>query len=464
MAYGKVSAMYELQDTITAIATPAGVGGIGIIRLSGDKAFEMAQKLLPETKPFEKRRQILFTPFRHPQTGESLDEGLLLVMPRPQSYTTEDVVEFHLHGSPLLLEKIIEVLAELGARLAHPGEFTYRAFIHGRLDLTQAEAVESLVSAQGDASRRQALRQLTGGLASHLEPMEEFLKSLYLKVEARLEFADDGIPPLDQSKFEEEVGGVQTELQKLLNSYQLGKVLREGLTVALVGPPNVGKSSLLNTLLGTQRAIVTPLAGTTRDVVEGDIRLKGVKVRFFDTAGLRDAENVVEVEGIRRSRQVMEEADLIFWLIDASTPFESLTELETTAIPMARTWYLFNKIDLITDKQPWKKMVQLPSEKCLGFSCTTQEGLFQVFGTVESFIQTPSGGEDVVLTSARHRQEVEKALGALHNLQALINSRQPFELWAEELKIAALAIGRIRGRDLPAKAFEDIFNKFCVGK
>ena len=456
--------MYELQDTITAIATPAGVGGIGIIRLSGDKAFEIAQKLLPQGMPFEKRRQILFTDFRHPQTGESLDEGLLLIMPNPQSYTTEDVVEFHMHGSPLLLEKIIELLAGLGARLAHPGEFTYRAFIHGRLDLTQAEAVESLVSAQGDAFRRQALRQLTGGLASHLEPIEEFLKSLYLKVEARLEFADDGIPPLDQTKFEEEVLGVRAELQKLLNSYQQGKVLREGLTVALVGPPNVGKSSLLNTLLGTQRAIVTPQAGTTRDVVEGDIRLKGVRVRFFDTAGLRETENVVEVEGIRRSRQVMEEADLIFWLIDASNPAESLTELKTTSLPTDRVWYLFNKVDLITDKQPWKKFSQLPAEKCLGFSCTTQEGLFQVFGAVESFIQTPLGGEDVVLTSARHQQEVEKALTALNNLQTLMKTRQPFELWAEELKTAALAIGHIRGRDLPARAFEAIFNKFCVGK
>jgi tRNA modification GTPase len=332
------------------------------------------------------------------------------------------------------------------------------------LDLTQAEAVESLGSAQGDASRRQALRQLTGGLASHLEPMEEFLKSLYLKVEARLEFADDGIPPLNQAKFEEEVLGVKAELQKLLDSYQQGKVLREGLTVALVGPPNVGKSSLLNTLLGTQRAIVTPLAGTTRDVVEGDIRLKGVRVRFFDTAGLRETKNVVEVEGIRRSRQVMEEADLIFWMIDASNPNESLTELKEASLSLDRVWYLFNKVDLVVDKKPWTQAALLPSEKCLGFSCATQEGLFKVLGAVEGFIKTPSGGEDVVLTSARHRQEVEKALNALNNLLDLMTIHQPFELWAEEIKTAALAIGRIRGRDLPAKAFEDIFNKFCVGK
>src|SRR5579862_5073520 len=199
--------MYQLEDTIAAIATPAGTGGIGIVRLSGEKAFSIAEQVFAPSHPLKHLRQVLFGKFGNPRTGEILDEGLLLVMPKPQSYTTEDVVEFHAHGSPPVLEKLMEVLVELGARPAEPGEFTYRAFLNGRLDLTQAEAVEALVSAQGEAARRQALRQLTGGLAAHLEPLEESLKSLYLKIEARLEFSEEGIPSLDQEKFGKEALG-----------------------------------------------------------------------------------------------------------------------------------------------------------------------------------------------------------------------------------------------------------------
>jgi tRNA modification GTPase len=278
-----------------------------------------------------------------------------------------------------------------------------------------------------------------------------------------LEFSEDGIPALDQEKFEKEVAGVQVELKKLLESYQQGKVLRDGLVVALVGPPNVGKSSLLNALLGKQRAIVTPMAGTTRDVVEGDILIKGVRVRLFDTAGIREARNVVEVEGIRRSRNVIEEADIIFWMLDAAATEESLKELKNASLPSDRAWFLFNKVDLIKKKEPWKG-TGLPVDRCLGLSCETKQGLEGVVGKIEELVKTPVAGEDVVLTSARHMKEAQRAFAALENLQDLMKQKEPYELWAEELREAALAVGHIRGRNLPAGAFEDIFTKFCIGK
>ena len=455
--------MYQIEDTICAIATPAGTGGIGIIRLSGPQALALASSVFEGTSLPARRREILFGKFKDPASGEILDEGLLLVMPGPASYTGEDVVEFHAHGSSVLLGRLMEVLVSLGARLALAGEFTYRAFSHGRLDLTQAEAVEALVGAQGEASRRQALRQLTGGLAAHLEPMEEALKSLYLKIEARLEFSEDGIPPLDREKFRQEASGVQAELRKLSQSYRQGKVIREGLTVALVGPPNTGKSSLLNALLGTNRAIVTPEAGTTRDLVEGEIQLKGVRVRLFDTAGIRKADGVVEAEGIRRSRQVMEEADVLFWLVDASSPSASLIELKNESLPLDRTWFLFNKMDLVKSKELWAGTGLAP-DRCLGISCQTGQGLEAVTAQIESLFQVPFAGEDMMLTSARHQGEVQKAAEALQRLEGLQKSQAPFELWAEELKEAILAIGRVRGRNLSAAAFEEIFSKFCIGK
>jgi tRNA modification GTPase len=426
----------------------------------------MAQRVFQGSRLPGNKREILFGRFIDPSSREILDEGLLLVMPGPTSYTGEDVLEFHAHGSPILLSRLVEVLTALGARPAQPGEFTYRGFTHGRLDLTQAEAVEALVSAQGEASRRQALQQLTGGLSSHLKPLEESLKSLYIKIEARLEFSEDGISSLDIKKFQTEVGTVRSEFEKLLQSYSRGKVLRDGVTVALVGPPNSGKSSLLNTLLGRDRAIVTPVAGTTRDVVEGEIRLKGIKIRFFDTAGIRKAENEVEVEGIRRSRQVMEEADLLFWLVDASNPVSSLQEAQRASLPRDRSFILFNKMDLARGQEPWRELKNwnLDRERYLSLSCTTQEGLEKIFEIIEAVLQIPLTGEDVILTSARHQAEVEKADRALERLEGLIQSQASCELWAEELKEAILAIGHIRGRNLSDAAFEEIFNRFCIGK
>lgn len=458
-------AMRSLGDTIAAVCTPPGMASVGIVRVSGPRALDLATAVFQSSVPIGRERALRFGPFMDPVTGEILDEGILLVMPAPGSYTGEDVVEFHAHGSPPLLGRLLDVLVTEGARPADAGEFTYRAVLNGRLDLPQAEAVQALVSAQGDAARREAVRQLTGGLASHLAPMEEALKDLYQKVEARLEFPDEGLPPLDREGFERQVVETGEELVALAESYRKGRVLTDGLKTAIVGPPNSGKSSLMNALLGKDKVIVSPHAGTTRDVVEGEMIVKGARIRLYDTAGLRETSHQVEEEGVKRSRTVIQEADLILWVLDASGPMSGILEAGKADLPKDRTFYLFNKTDLLMDPKAWKKeMGLLPDERCLALSCKSGAGLSGVVEVLESAVEGALMGEDVVLLSARHRQEAEEALRSLAQLGVLMEENRPMELWAEELKKAVLAIGRIRGRDLPAEAFDGIFSHFCIGK
>jgi tRNA modification GTPase len=281
---------------------------------------------------------------------------------------------------------------------------------------------------------------------------------MYAQVEARLEFSEDGLPPLDVPALVFSVSKCRDVLHRLLESYAQGRVLREGLVVALVGAPNVGKSSLLNALLGLDRAIVTSQPGTTRDVVEGEMRLAGQRVRLFDTAGLRISRDPIEEEGMKRSRQVIDEADLVLWILDASEPSAGFPEaLNYKEDPRAR--FLVNKTDLRSDAS-----FPLPSGKTVHLSCKTGEGVEKVRDVLSGALQEERGSSEVVLTQERHKREITQADGALGRLQDLMEKGNTQETWAEELKEAALCIGRVRGRNLPDDAFQDIFSKFCIGK
>jgi len=450
--------LYATGDTIVAISTASGVGAIGIVRLSGPGAFDLTERLLKKPCPLERKRRILHGLLVDPKDGQPLDDGLVLWMKGPQSATGEDVAECHVHGSPAVLRRLMGVFTREGARPAEPGEFTYRAFLNGRIDLAQAEAVQALVSARGEEERRQALKQLTGNLSAFLEPVEERLKDLYLQIEARIEFPEDGIPPIEKNTFLEKIRTTRTTLDGLLASYDRGQVLREGLTVALVGAPNVGKSSLLNKLLGTNRAIVTHLPGTTRDVIEGEIVLSGLRVRLFDTAGLRETEEVVEAEGVERAKQTLREADLVLYVLDPTQegddkPWEAHGREEAT-------WWVYNKKDLWTSTPP----TAFPDEKTLAVSCKTGEGIEELTRRLEDWAKRPGAEGDVVLLQERHRREIQTACKALGRLEEEIEKGDALELWAEETKAATLAVGRVRGLHLQKDAFEEIFSRFCIGK
>ena len=451
--------MYQTGDTIVAISTAPGMGAIGIVRLSGPKAFEYSASLFQSSQKLEPKRQMHHGKFVEPQNHEPLDDGMLLWMKGPQSATGEDTAECQVHGSSAVLSRLMETFVALGARPAEPGEFTYRAFQNGKMDLTQAEAVQALVASRGEQERKQALRQLTGGLTAFLEPIEEKIKDLYLQIEARLEFPEDGIPNLSKDVFKKTVQDCGRALRQLLDSYARGLVLKDGLTVALVGAPNVGKSSLLNALLGIPRAIVTHLPGTTRDVIEGELQLSGLKVRLFDTAGIRETTEQIEVEGVRRTRQTMEEADLILWVLDSSRPEEGLQEA-IEKMGTDNVWFIFNKSDLAsqTGKNPF------PTDRTFTLSCLNGKGIDGLIQKLGQWALRPEWEAGVVLLQERHQSEIRKAVDALANLESLIQKNESLEIWAEETKDALLAVGRVRGKNLGKDAFEDIFSRFCIGK
>lgn len=451
--------MYQTGDTIVAVSTAPGLGAIGIVRLSGPGAMAWSARVGRVTLDGKSKRSFHHVLFKDPNGEETIDEGLLLWMPSPRSATGEDVAEIHAHGSQAVLRRLVEVFVSLGARPAEPGEFTYRAFLNGKMDLTQAEAVQTLVASQGERERKQSVLQLTGGMASHLGPVEESLKNLHLQVEARIEFPEDGLAAIEKGAFLEQVRRCLASLERLLDSYRSGRVLREGLSVALAGAPNVGKSSLLNALLGEPRAIVTHISGTTRDLIEGHLMLSGVRVRLFDTAGIRDTEEQVEVEGIRRAREAMREADLVFWVLDASRPDQGRGEaLEKKDDP--RVWVIHNKVDLADPRTEG----DFTEERAFRVSCVTGSGLDALRDRIERWAKGSAGDGGLVLLQERHRREVQTAVDALHHLEGAVQEGQPLDLWAEDTREALLAIGRIRGRDLGREAFENIFSKFCIGK
>lgn len=453
--------MWRLNETIGAVCTPPGRGGIGVLRLSGKDAFSIAKRFF--LGRFPDPRVVAYGKFQDPASGEILDDGLLFIMPGPRSFTGEDVVEFQGHGSPLILSLLMKSLQEAGVRPAHPGEFTYRAWRNGKLTLMQAEAIEALVSASSAAARRAAWRQYTGGALPHLLPVEELLKELYREVEARLEFAEEGLQPLDGQWLQEKLQGAIAELERLRKSYEQGRVLQEGLVVVFAGPPNVGKSSLFNRLLGRERAIVTEIPGTTRDLLEGEIHLAGVHLRLWDTAGLRRTQDRVEEEGVNRTKKILEEADLVLWVVDLTAPEDGLEQCRREKPPREKMWLVFNKSDQAGLEEKNDRDKEIFSLPFFVVSCRSGSGIDRLERELENWAKK-QGQADAVGWTPRHLAEVRRALDALKKAFAESRGACRQEFLAEELREALDALGRIRGVNLPQEAFAEIFQRFCIGK
>jgi tRNA modification GTPase len=477
-------------DTIFAPATAAGRAAIAILRISGPDCARAVSRVagkLPQPRVAQRRH------FVDPATGEQLDDGLVLWFPKPHSATGEDVAELHVHGSRAVLAAITQVLSRLGLRLAEPGEFTRRAFLNGKLDLLQAEAIADLAAAETEAQRRQALRQLDGELGGIYRGWSSRLTRILAHLEAAIDFPDEDLPPEIEDGILEETERLAAEIERHLADGHRGERLRDGIMVAIVGPPNVGKSSLLNRIARREAAITSPVAGTTRDIVEVAIDLQGYPVILADTAGLRDSDDLVEQEGLRRALRRAEDAEIRLFVFDARNPAEARG---AAAWPGPDTILVANKIDLLRlpktaeprrcknvmpgldpgiheagsgaarlassvdgrDKPGHDESVELSA--ALPVSALTGEGIDALLSALGERVAENYRPEAPVLTRARHRQALEEAMASLH--RALV-ARLP-ELRAEDLRLALRSLGRITGAVDVEDLLDVIFRDFCIGK
>ncbi len=442
------------SETIAAVATPPGRGGIGIVRVSGPRALKIGTSLtggeLPKRRPTVRQ-------FTH--AGIPLDRGIALYFPAPASFTGEDVVELHGHGGPMVLQMVLEAALAEGARLARPGEFTERAFVNGKLDLAQAEAVADLIASASAAAAKGALRSLTGLFSSKINDLAEQITRLRVYVEASIDFPEEDVQFLESGQVAERLE-VQTEsVRSLLAEGRQGVLMSQGVNIALVGPPNAGKSSLLNRLTGEDTAIVTEIPGTTRDPLKVDMVIDNLPLRLVDTAGLRETEDRVEVEGVRRALREAERADLVLVLKDvAAAGHGAVDDNEDTDWPNALP--VDNKIDLV-GAQPGIDRSTTPARVRL--SCLTGEGMDALKEAIKERVGF-TGTESTFSARRRHLLSLSQALEAVQTAKLRLADGAPGEIIAEELRHAHSALGEITGETAPDDLLGEIFRTFCIGK
>jgi tRNA modification GTPase len=459
--------MFSTSDTIVAIATAQGRGGIGIVRLSGPNAPQIAATLLGRSTPLEPRhatyahiREVV--PGEGSETSHPVDQVIATYFAAPRSYTGEDVVEISSHGSPVLLRRVVELATMAGARLAEPGEFTFRAYLNDRIDLVQAEAVADLIEAVTPLQARVAMDQLEGTLSGVIGAIQSSLFDLIARLEASLDFPDEGFHFVTLEETAAALSGIRANLERLAADGRAGRLLREGSLVVIVGPPNAGKSSLFNALAAADRAIVTPLPGTTRDVLTERIDVNGLPITLVDTAGLRDAGDAVEAEGVRRARQAREVAAMTLFILDGSRPL-SQDDRALLADTRDPTVVVVNKSDLASGwcDDDWRAAGPDPVRA----SAVTGEGLNQLRASI---VRTLTGRDDwrdpPAISNARHLARVREALAAVETGEAALAAGGTEEMIVAELHVARRALETVTGRTTDEDLLRHIFGRFCVGK
>ncbi len=474
----------NLDDTIVAIATPPGRGGIGVVRFAGPEARSIAAPMLRLKHELEPGRAVfgeLIEPCGsdtpppgtdHVGTGvharpaeqssaTRIDEVVVSYFAKPHSYTTDDIIEISAHGSPVVLRHIVELALARGVRLAEPGEFTMRAFLNGRIDLTQAEAVRDLIESQTLYQAKVAAQQLEGALSHRLQPIKQKLVELIALLEAGIDFAEDDVSVLPGKQILEHLAAIRGPLEQLARSFSYGKIVHEGLTLAIVGRPNVGKSSLFNRLAERERAIVTATPGTTRDLVTETVSLGGIPLKLVDTAGIRRALDEAESIGIKKSMEALADADLVLVVLDASQPSSQEDEELLTQVEQRSAIIVLNKADLADTR------MQLSTQhKAVRTSALTGEGIADLRAIIlrETTGKTATSAESGFLTNARHQSLVSHSLAALNAAQVAVENRVPHEMLLLDLYNALRPLDEITGATTNDDILNLIFSRFCIGK
>ncbi len=461
-------------DTVIALATPAGTGAIGVIRISGPKAIEMVTPVFQSIRGKDLSKQKSHTiHLGHLIDGEkSLDQALVSIFKAPHSYTGEDVVELSCHGSPYIQQQVMQLFLRNGCRTADAGEFTLRAFLNGKLDLSQAEAVADLIASDNAASHQIAMQQMRGGFSNEIKVLRDELLNFASLIELELDFSEEDVEFADRDQFKALLDRIQNVLKRLIDSFAVGNVIKNGIPVAIVGEPNVGKSTLLNALLNEERAIVSEIAGTTRDTIEDEITIGGLGFRFIDTAGIRDTKDVVEGIGIRKTFEKIEQAQVVLYLMDSNEVCNSaealknlLTEIEKVKNkhPQKPLLVIANKADTVTYKEITKLKSQIP--KLLMISAKTGEGVEDLKNQLLDFVNTGAlKNDETIVTNTRHYDALGKAYESVDKVRSGMVEGISGDLLAIDIRQALYHFGEITGEITSDDLLGNIFANFCIGK
>jgi tRNA modification GTPase len=456
-----------MPDTIVALATPTGRSSIGVIRLSGDDSLAITRKLTNDDFSPEPRTAHLKQLF---ENGEVLDEAVVTWFKAPHSFTGEDVAEVSCHGSPVVLRRVIDICLNAGARMAEPGEFSLRALANGQLDLAEAEAIRDLIEAQTVASARQAIRQLRGEFSHELQPIKDALLDAIVVLESALEFVEDDLPPAELGGIKVGLESIATEIGAIADTFKAGKLIREGLKVAIVGRPNVGKSSLFNRLLGTDRAIVTDIAGTTRDQLHERFTIGDIPISLIDTAGLRDTQDTVESIGVERSKRTMADADLVVVMLDASEPVTGDDQIILDSVKDLNHIVAVNKIDLpsaecgVRNAESDDLQLRTP-HSALRISARTGQGIDELQqAIVKPFSSEETATSGFLVSDARHHDLLQRARSEIQDSLELLDKKTSEEIVLIGLHNAMRFLGQITGETTTEDMLTRIFSTFCIGK